>query len=64
MPRIKSYQKKLWIPLLVCLVFLILTIWLFGSPLAFVTGALSILGGILLVNFQWASIFDWFNRDS
>lgn len=64
MTRIKSAQKKFWIPLLMCLVFLVLTIWLFGSPLAFITGAVSILGGILFVNFHWAGIFDWFSRDS
>lgn len=64
MKPVKSAQKKFWIPLLMCLVFLVLTVLLFGSPHAFVTGAASIMGGILFINFQWAAIFDWFNRDS
>lgn len=64
MKTLKSAQKKFWIPLALCLVFLVLTIELLGSPAAFITGALSILGGVLFVNFHWATVFDWFNRDN
>lgn len=64
MKRITAAQKKFWIPLLLCLIFLVLTLMSAGRPLAFVTGAFSILGGILFINFHWAAIFDWFNKDS
>lgn len=58
-----SAQKKFWIPLMLCLVFLVLTLWTLGRPTSFITGAVSILGGVLFVNFHWASIFNWFDRD-
>lgn len=59
-----SAQKKFWIPLLICAVCWIATLFFYGRPLAFLTGAASIAGGVLFLMFQWNVIFDWFNKDS
>lgn len=59
-----SAQKKFWIPAVICILFLIMTLILWGRPVTFVTSAVSVAAGVMFLSFHWLQIVDWFNKDN